>query len=122
MSLKIYVDADTVDFNECKETETANSGEVLTKWADIKKQEKAGKEWTESFSFCNSFNKKRGILIHDAEKCNYCGLCQRRCPHKAIKVDQNKEIWKLRMICMKCGRCVRECPKGALSLSAEHEK
>ena len=31
-------------------TDTVNdSGEVLTKWADIKKQEKAGKEWTENY-------------------------------------------------------------------------
>lgn len=27
----------------------SDAGEVLTKWADIKKQEKAGKEWTESY-------------------------------------------------------------------------
>lgn len=31
-------------------TDTVNdSGEVLTKWADIKKQEKVGKEWTENY-------------------------------------------------------------------------
>lgn len=27
----------------------SDSGEVLTKWADIKKKEKSGKEWTESY-------------------------------------------------------------------------
>lgn len=27
----------------------SDAGEVLTKWADIKKQEKAGKEWMESY-------------------------------------------------------------------------
>lgn len=27
----------------------SDSGEVLTKWADIKKEEKVGKEWTESY-------------------------------------------------------------------------
>lgn len=31
------------------EETVSDSGEVLTKWADIKKQEKAGKEWTESY-------------------------------------------------------------------------
>ena len=31
-------------------SDTVNdSGEVLTRWADIKKQEKAGKEWTEDY-------------------------------------------------------------------------
>lgn len=31
------------------EAMVSDSGEVLTQWADIKKQEKAGKEWTESY-------------------------------------------------------------------------
>lgn len=31
------------------ETMVSDSGEVLTQWADIKRQEKAGKEWTESY-------------------------------------------------------------------------
>ena len=64
---------------------------------------------------CNAFNKKRGYLTLDREKCTYCGLCQRRCPHKAIKVEASARVWKLRLICMKCGRCVRECPVNALS-------
>ena len=66
--------------------------------------------------FFNSFNKKKGFLVHDAGKCHYCGLCQKRCPHKAIKVEAALNSWKLRMICMKCGRCVRECPQKALTI------
>ena len=31
------------------ETVVADSGEVLTNWAEIKKQEKAGKEWAEDY-------------------------------------------------------------------------
>lgn len=31
------------------EAVVSDSGEVLTKWDEIKKQEKAGKEWTESY-------------------------------------------------------------------------
>lgn len=31
------------------EAVVSDSGEVLTQWSDIKKQEKAGKEWTESY-------------------------------------------------------------------------
>lgn len=31
------------------EETVSDAGEVLTKWADIKKQEKAGKEWMESY-------------------------------------------------------------------------
>lgn len=31
------------------EETVSDSGEVLTRWADIKKQEKAGKEWTEGY-------------------------------------------------------------------------
>lgn len=64
--------------------------------------------------FFNRFNRKKGVLVLDPSLCSYCGLCEKRCPHKAIKVTSNS--WKLKLICMKCGRCVRECPSGALSL------
>lgn len=43
-----------------------DSGEVLTRWADIKKQEKAGKEWTESY-LPGAFDEAKE-LIDEAKK------------------------------------------------------
>ena len=43
-----------------------DSGEVLTKWADIKKQEKSGREWTESY-LPEAFDEAQ-VLIETARK------------------------------------------------------
>ena len=64
---------------------------------------------------------KKGRLVHDSSLCNYCGLCGKRCPHKALKVNTEQKSWKIRGICMRCGRCIRECPQGALSLQKQGE-
>jgi len=58
---------------------------------------------------------KNGTLVHDEEKCIYCGLCG-TCPHLALKVEPERRLWKLRGICMRCNKCVRECPAGALKI------
>ncbi|MGF0034471.1 MazG family protein [Bariatricus sp. SGI.154] len=47
------------------EETVSDSGEVLTKWADIKKQEKKGKEWTESY-LPEAFDEAKGLI--DAAK------------------------------------------------------
>lgn len=47
------------------EKTVSDSGEVLTKWADIKKQEKMGKEWTESY-LPEAFYEAKGLI--DAAK------------------------------------------------------
>jgi len=66
--------------------------------------------------FFNAFNRKKGILVHSPDRCSYCGICEKKCPHKAVKVNPGNKTWKLRLICMKCGRCIRECPSDALQL------
>ena len=67
-------------------------------------------------AFGDRLVRKKGVLVHDSGLCNYCGLCGRRFPHRAFKVNTEQKSWKIRGICMRCGRCIRECPKKALSL------
>ena len=62
---------------------------------------------------------KKGKLTLDSNRCDYCGLCAIRCPHKALKVDSKNNEWKISGICMRCGRCVRECPNAALTIKAD---
>ena len=45
----------------------SGSGEVLTKWDEIKKQEKAGKEWTEAY-LPAAFNEAKELIDAAAER------------------------------------------------------
>lgn len=44
-----------------------DSGEVVTKWADIKKQEKIGKEWTENY-LPGAFDEAKKLLDKAKER------------------------------------------------------
>lgn len=41
--------------------------------------------------------------------CIGCGLCERNCPVKAIKIENNKPIW-IKEKCIACLRCLHNCP------------
>lgn len=45
----------------------SDSGEALTKWEEIKKQEKAGKEWTEDY-LPAAFEEAKGLIDAAAER------------------------------------------------------
>ena len=47
------------------EATVSDTGEVLTKWEDIKKQEKQGKEWTEKY-LPDAFEEAKSLI--DAAK------------------------------------------------------
>lgn len=59
----------------------------------------------------------RGAVQIDIEQCVLCGLCMRRCPSEAIKVDRTNKSWSIeRMGCVQCADCVSICPKKCLSM------
>lgn len=51
----------------------------------------------------------RNIKI-DKDKCTKCGLCEKRCPVKAIKI-KDRAIYN--KDCMLCQRCMSNCPQDA---------
>lgn len=57
--------------------------------------------------------KQRPIVVDEA-KCVKCGLCARKCPVKAIKLNPFPEIDKKK--CIRCFCCMEICPQDALSL------
>ena len=62
----------------------------------------------------------RGRIVIEYEKCNFCLLCDRRCPTHAITVDRPAKRWQIdRLRCIQCGRCVEVCPKDCLTMSPE---
>ena len=59
-------------------------------------------------------------IIVDENKCIKCGLCARKCPAKAIKLNPFPEINKKK--CIRCFCCMEICPQHALSLKESKKK
>lgn len=63
------------------------------------------------------FERTRGRIYFVDDNCIYCGICQRKCPADAIKVDRPGTTWELDAFrCIICGECVSSCPKKCISL------
>lgn len=63
----------------------------------------------------------RGRLTIVIEKCVMCGICQKKCPTDAIRVERDVKRWSLdRLNCISCGYCVEMCPKDCLALETAH--
>lgn len=57
---------------------------------------------------------KQKPIIVDKNKCIKCGLCAKKCPARAIKLNPYPEIDKKK--CIRCFCCMEICPQDALSL------
>lgn len=63
----------------------------------------------------------RGHIENDIDACILCGLCARKCPTGAIKVDRAGKTWSIsRFSCIQCGACVESCPKKSLSMNQSY--
>lgn len=59
----------------------------------------------------------KGDLYNDTHKCLYCGKCEKKCHHNAIKVNVNSKDWIWNTDkCVRCGHCIGGCPADALAL------
>lgn len=65
-----------------------------------------------------AFDGARGHLVIEESKCIYCGICAKKCPALAIKVDRKpNQNWTLDPFkCIICSACVEACPKKCLHL------
>ncbi len=55
----------------------------------------------------------------DADKCQGCTNCIKRCPTQAIRV-RNKKAYIISDRCIDCGECIRVCPHHAKYAVSEH--
>jgi formate hydrogenlyase subunit 6/NADH:ubiquinone oxidoreductase subunit I len=63
----------------------------------------------------------RGHIENDMDVCILCGLCSRKCPTGAIKVDRTGKTWSIsRFSCIQCGYCAESCPKKCLSMEQSY--
>ena len=63
------------------------------------------------------FIETEGIVAGiDLADCNQCGLCSKRCPYSAIKVDDADNPEVIQALCKGCGLCAADCPKECISI------
>lgn len=61
--------------------------------------------------------RSRGHIEIDIDDCIMCGMCMKKCPSGAIKVDRATKTWSIeRMGCVQCENCVAGCPKNCLHI------
>ena len=64
----------------------------------------------------NGYIEAEGIVADiDLTNCNNCGLCYKRCPYNAIKVDDEKPK-VIKALCKGCGLCAADCPKECITI------
>ena len=65
----------------------------------------------------NGYIEAEGIVADiDLTDCSQCGLCAKRCPYSAIKVDEDKNPEVIKALCKGCGLCAADCPKECISI------
>ncbi|EYE89141.1 formate hydrogenlyase [Fervidicella metallireducens AeB] len=65
----------------------------------------------------DSFERTRHKIHFETADCIHCGICQRKCPADAIKVNRAEKIWELNAYrCIICGECVNVCPKKCITM------
>lgn len=63
------------------------------------------------------FEKARGHIVFDDDKCVLCGVCALRCPADAISIDkEKKELTFEPARCIVCEVCVPGCTTDAITL------
>jgi ech hydrogenase subunit F len=69
------------------------------------------------------YDKARGELLNDIERCILCGLCEAKCPSRCIEVDKLAYKWNYDpFACVYCGVCVDICPSKSLHQTAQYRK
>jgi len=67
------------------------------------------------------FERSRGHVVNDINRCIFCGACQRKCPAHAICVKTKERTWEIdRMRCVVCNGCVEVCPVKCLSMDNQY--
>jgi ech hydrogenase subunit F len=62
-----------------------------------------------------TFDKVRGELINDIDRCIFCGTCAVKCPSQCLEVDKQAYKWIYDpFACVYCGVCVDICPAKSL--------
>lgn len=68
-----------------------------------------------------NFEHTRGAIGITVDNCIFCGICEKRCPTGAIKVDKSRSAWSIeRFQCIQCSYCSEVCPKKCLTMENQY--
>ena len=68
-----------------------------------------------------NFERTRGKIGISINDCIFCGMCERRCPTGAIKVEKARAAWSIqRLQCIQCSYCTEVCPKKCLKMENQY--
>ena len=69
------------------------------------------------------FDKVRGELVNDIDRCIFCGTCAVKCPSQCLEVDKQAYKWIYDpFACVYCGVCVDICPAKSLYQKTQYRK
>jgi formate hydrogenlyase subunit 6/NADH:ubiquinone oxidoreductase subunit I len=83
--------------------------------------------WFESFhvlKHTKSMDASNYLIQTNPETCKACGLCVKRCPMEALRLDDSDQARNKKgkaaipdtTLCIGCGVCVHKCPTHSLKL------
>lgn len=61
------------------------------------------------------------LKFYADEKCTGCGVCEKVCLSKKIKMENGRPIWLKDVRCFKCYACLNYCPKQAVQIKGYTE-
>ena len=64
----------------------------------------------------NQYLKDVSTLKLDQEKCTGCGRCAEVCPHRVLKMKNDKALIADLDKCIECGACVQNCAFNAIEV------
>jgi formate hydrogenlyase subunit 6/NADH:ubiquinone oxidoreductase subunit I len=67
------------------------------------------------------YERTKGHIVIEAEKCILCSLCARKCPTNAIQVNRALRTWQIdHGKCIVCNNCVDNCPPKCLAMANQY--
>lgn len=80
-------------------------------------EEAIGASMRASIPMKRGYIEAEGIVAEiDPTLCDNCGLCYKRCPYSAIKLNENQQPVVIKALCKGCGLCAADCPKECITI------
>lgn len=59
------------------------------------------------------------LQFYSDSNCNGCGVCEKVCLSRKIKIINKKSIWKKEVRCYACYACINFCPRRAIQIESK---